>query len=161
VLILGRGQAPPNDWTAVVKNKSSKDRPVKALPSTGEYYRYGGNMNQYKFQRLRVYQLALKYIDMIYELSIGLPFEERFNLRSQFTRAAASIALNIAEGSTGQSNKEQIRFIGLARRSLLETVACLDLIERRGYFSKNSLVEIRRKGRDLFIKLSNFKNSLK
>jgi len=43
------------------------------------------------------------------------------------------VALNIAEGSTGQTELEQARFIGLAIRSLLETVACQHLISRRGY----------------------------
>ncbi len=46
-------------------------------------------------------------------------------------RAATSVALNIAEGSTGQTDSEQARFIGLAIRSLLETVACLHIINRR------------------------------
>jgi len=44
------------------------------------------------------------------------------------------VALNIAEGSTGQTNNEQARFIGLAIRSLLETVVYdQHLIARRKY----------------------------
>ena len=78
----------------------------------------------YKFQRLEVYQLALEYVDAVYNLSRQLPESERFNLRSQVERAATSIVLNIAEGSTSQSDAEQARFLGLAVRSLLETVAC-------------------------------------
>ena len=49
------------------------------------------------------------------------------------TRAATSIALNIAEGSTGQSNAEQVRFLNMASRSLLETVACQHIISRREF----------------------------
>ena len=41
------------------------------------------------------------------------------------------MALNIAEGSTGQTDAEQARFLGLAIRSLLETVACQHIISRR------------------------------
>lgn len=41
------------------------------------------------------------------------------------------MALNIAEGSTGQTDAEQGRFLGLAVRSLLETVACQHIISRR------------------------------
>jgi four helix bundle protein len=62
-----------------------------------------------------------------------LPRQEDFNLRSQIIRAATSIALNVAEGSTGQTNDEQARFLGLAIRSTLETVACQHLIRRRQY----------------------------
>ena len=57
----------------------------------------------YKFQKLEIYQLALEYVGLIYDLSETLPGSENFNLKSQITRAATSIALNIAEGSTSQS----------------------------------------------------------
>ena len=61
----------------------------------------------YKFEKLRVWQAALEYIDLIYEISEQLPRSEQYNLRSQIQRAATSVALNIAEGSTGQTNAEQ------------------------------------------------------
>ena len=86
---------------------------------------------RYKFQDLETYKLALEYLDRSYELTTDLPQEEKFNLKSQLERAATSIVLNIAEGSTGQSDPEQHRFLGLALRSYLETVACLDIAERR------------------------------
>lgn len=87
----------------------------------------------FKFEQLEVWQQSLEYIDTIYELAAQLPESERFNLRSQITRAATSITLNIAEGSTGQTNAEQARFLGLALRSLIETVACQHIIHRRGW----------------------------
>jgi four helix bundle protein len=89
----------------------------------------------YKFEKLRVWQAALEYIDLIYEIGGQLPRSEEYNLRSQIQRAATSIALNIAEGSTGQTDAEQARFLGLALRSLVETVACQHLISRRKYLA--------------------------
>ena len=77
----------------------------------------------YKFEQLKIYQLALDYIDKIYLLTPKLPRNEEFNLGSQIKRAATSIALNIAEGSTGQTDPEQARFLAMALRSVLETVA--------------------------------------
>ena len=56
-------------------------------------------------------------------------------------KAATSVALNIAEGSTGQSNAEQHRFLGLSLRSLIETVACLRIIEQRQYLKDKKLLE--------------------
>jgi len=76
----------------------------------------------YKFQRVADYGLALKYADRAYRLVPQLPEAERFNLRSQLDRAAMSIALNIAEASTGQSDAEQQRFLGMATRSYLEPI---------------------------------------
>jgi four helix bundle protein len=68
--------------------------------------------------------------------------------------------LNIAEGSTSQSDPEQARFLGLAIRSLLETVACWDLVERRAYISGDELKAIRDQGHVLFVKLQAFRKTL-
>jgi four helix bundle protein len=88
----------------------------------------------YKFEQLDVWKLALDYIDLIYKVAEKLPRSEEYNLKSQITRAATSIALNIAEGSQGQSDAEQARFLGMSIRSLIETAACQAIIRRRGYF---------------------------
>ncbi len=85
----------------------------------------------FKFENLEVWQISLDYIDLVYVLADKLPESEKFNLKSQITRAAASVSMNIAEGSTGQSDLEQNRFLGLALRSLIETVACQRIIVRR------------------------------
>lgn len=94
----------------------------------------------FKFEGLEVWRLSLEYIDLIYEIAEELPLDERYNLRSQIIRAATSVALNIAEGSTGQTDAEQARFLGLAIRSLLETVACQHLINRREYLQDVTLL---------------------
>jgi len=114
----------------------------------------------YKFQQLEIYEIALEYIDLIYELAEKLPRHEDFNLKSQITRAATSIALNIAEGSTGQSNPEQCRFLGMALRSLIETVACQDIIRRRRYATSADLEKIGERGVKLFAKIQSMRRSL-
>ena len=87
----------------------------------------------FKFERLEVWKLSVEYIDLIYAIAEKLPAAENFNLKSQITRAATSVALNIAEGSNSQTDAEQARFLGLAIRSLVETVACQHLIRRRNF----------------------------
>jgi len=89
-----------------------------------------GGCAVFKFEQLEIYQSALDYVDRCYTVADGLPESERYNLRSQLLRAATSVVLNIAEGSTGQSDAEQVRFLGMALRSLLETVVCGHLIQR-------------------------------
>ena len=88
----------------------------------------------YKFEQLDVWQMALEYVDLIYDVSEKFPRSEEYNLKSQIRRAATSIALNVAEGSTGQSDAEQARFLGMAIRSLIETIACIHIVRRRNYF---------------------------
>jgi four helix bundle protein len=114
----------------------------------------------YKFQDLEVYKISLDYLDQIYVVAKVLPDPERFNLRHQVERAATSIVLNIAEGSTGQSNAEQNRFLGLAARSFLETIACLDIMTRRGYVQEEDLKAVRNKGHQLFVRLQAFRKAL-
>ena len=60
----------------------------------------------YKFENFAVWQLSVEYFDLIYQLAEQMPRNEGYNLKSQIVRAATSIALNIAEGSTGQSDAE-------------------------------------------------------
>ena len=116
----------------------------------------------FKFEKLEVYQLALSYIDFVYDVSSQLPKSEEYNLKSQIVRAATSVALNIAEGSTGQSDAEQNRFLGMAVRSVLETVACIHIIRRRKFITDISLLDkAEEDARILASKLHAFRNSLK
>ncbi len=115
----------------------------------------------FKFERLDVWQMALDYDDLMYDLADKLPDDERFNLKSQLKSAATSIALNIAEGSTGQSDPEQKRFLGMALRSLIETVACQRLIVRRKYVTdKTYLDTLDIKAQELAKRLNAFRNAL-
>ncbi len=116
----------------------------------------------YKFEQLDVWQLSLDYSDLIYELTDKLPEHEKFNLKSQITRAATSISLNIAEESTGQSDAEQNRFLGMAIRSLIETVACQRIISRRNYVADKTFIEkVDLKSQELAKRLFAFRKALK
>ncbi|MCS3678777.1 four helix bundle protein [Salinibacter ruber] len=115
----------------------------------------------YKFEDLEVWTRALDYSDQVHDIAEQLPKHERYNLSDQMTRAANSIALNIAEGSTGQSDAEQDRFLRIAIRSLLETVACFHLINRRDYLDDLGLLrEAYHDSETLFAKLQAFRASL-
>jgi four helix bundle protein len=119
-------------------------------------------MMGYKFEKLEVWQLGLEYVDLIFALADQLPQTEEFNLKSQIRRAATSITLNIAEGSTGQTDAEQTRFLGMAVRSLVETVACLHFINRRRYLpNPEPLRTAYSFSEKLFAKLQAFRTALK
>lgn len=115
----------------------------------------------FKFEKLEVWQRALEVADAAEFICRELPTHERFNLADQMRRAATSVALNIAEGSIGQSDAEQGRFLGYAQRSLVETVACLHLIRRRGYLADTEpLRDAYRQSETLFRQLAAFRRSL-
>lgn len=91
----------------------------------------------FKFENLKVWQSAVELSGQIYELTEKFPKKELFVLTSQIQRATDSISLNIAEGSTGQSNPEFKRFLGIALRSAIEVVGCLYLAKRRKLISND------------------------
>lgn len=78
----------------------------------------------FKFEKLEIWSLAIDISDDADKLTKTFPKDEIFILTSQIKRAADSISLNISEGSTGQSNAEQRRFLGIAQRSAIEVVNC-------------------------------------
>lgn len=83
------------------------------------------NKVAFKFEKLEVWQKAVTLSSDIHELTKNFPREESYILTSQIKRAADSVALNIAEGSTGQTNAEFKLFLGYAIRSAIEVVSCL------------------------------------
>ncbi len=89
----------------------------------------------FRFEDLRVWQEALRLSNEGDCLSKSFPKNELFSLSSQIKRAADSIVLNIAEGSTGQSIPEYKRFLKIVLRSGVELVSCLFIAKSRSYIS--------------------------
>lgn len=87
----------------------------------------------FRFESLRVWQDALQLSNKIDLLAETFPKKELYSLSSQIKRAADSVVLNIAEGSTGQSIPEYKRFLRFALRSGIEVVACLFIGKTRNY----------------------------
>jgi len=120
-------------------------------------------MKSYKFEKLEVWQISLALSDIIYEIIKSLPKEEDFNLKGQMRRAVTSISLNIAEGSTTSSDKEQANFLRIGFHSTIEIIACLKLIERRKYLKPDDplMIQAYEETNHEFAKLSAFISSLK
>ncbi|MGQ9571014.1 MAG: four helix bundle protein [bacterium] len=54
----------------------------------------------FKFEKLDVWQKAVEYAELIYELTRTFPEEKKFGLMSQLRGSAVSVSSNIAEGSS-------------------------------------------------------------
>lgn len=91
---------------------------------------------RFKFEKLIIWQMAMDYGEEINSLAQTFPMREIYNLSSQICRAVDSIALNISEGSIGQSVPENKKFVGYSIRSLAEVVTCLHKAFRRNYVSQ-------------------------
>lgn len=87
------------------------------------------------FTDLKVWQLARELRKQVYQITRGLPAEEKFGLASQMQRAAISITANIAEGFGRYSYQENIQFCRTARGSAFEVRDHLIAAEDENYIS--------------------------
>lgn len=85
-----------------------------------------------KHQRLNVWNDAMELVEWIYRLTATFPAEERFGLCSQMRRAAVAIPSNIAEGAARSSRREYVRYLEIARSSLVEIETQVAIVRRLG-----------------------------
>ncbi|HZX92212.1 MAG TPA: four helix bundle protein [Rudaea sp.] len=83
-------------------------------------------------QQLDTWKEAIALVEAIYRLTARFPNEERFGLSSQMRRAAVGIPSNIAEGAARASTREYLRFLDIARSSLVEIETQLVISRRLG-----------------------------
>ena len=79
------------------------------------------------FRQLQVWQRSKKLAVEIYHLTSRAPLGADFGLRDQLRRAAVSVCSNIAEGDARQTAKESVQFFYIAKGSLAEISAQLEI----------------------------------
>ena len=114
----------------------------------------------FKFEKLIVWQKSLDLSALVNEVAAKFPKEELYVLASQIKRAADSVSLNIAEGSTGQSTPEFKRFLGIALRSDVEVVGCIFLAKRRNIISEEDFEKIYKACEEILVMINALKKSL-
>lgn len=100
---------------------------------------------KFKFDDLKVYNKALDFVDLVYKTCDAFT--------SQFTRAAVSITLNIAEDSS-DTGKQFNRFLQIALDSVNECVVCSTISKRQNYIPEEADIQIR----ENLVELSKIKN---
>ncbi|MFY7839647.1 MAG: four helix bundle protein [Lacibacter sp.] len=114
----------------------------------------------FKFEKLLVWQKALDLSDVVHQLTKTFPKDELYVLTSQIKRAADSVSLNIAEGSTGQTNPEFSRFLSYALRSNIEVVGCIFIAQRRGYIQPQEFEKIYHMCEEILVMINALRNTL-
>jgi len=95
-------------------------------------------------QKLDIYGVSRQLVLECYRLTQKLPSDERFGMITQIRRAALSVHLNIAEAASRKSEAERKRFYEIARGSVIEIDAALDIASDLKYlkgFTLNQLCE--------------------
>lgn len=116
---------------------------------------------KFKFESLIIWQKGMDLAEDLNKISEKFPKKEMYNLSSQMCRATDSIALNIAEGSIGQSNPEFRKFMGYSIRSLAEVITCLHKAKRRDYISEEEFNLYYTESYNLMNMMVAFKNKIK
>jgi len=70
------------------------------------------------YEELRVYKKAEELSDLVRQIVAGWQYFEKNTMGGQLLSAADSIGANIAEGAGSGTDKENQRFIRIARGSL-------------------------------------------
>lgn len=78
-----------------------------------------------KFEDLIAWQEARKLVKMIYKMTSNSSLSKDYAMRDQIQRAGVSGMTNIAERFDCESTAEFARFLGIARRSVVEVQSLL------------------------------------
>ena len=95
-----------------------------------------------KHRDLLVWQEAVNFTTIVYQVTASFPSAERFGLTSQMRRASVSIAANIAEGAARKSTKELLQFVSIARASAAEVDTLLEISSRVGLIAEKAEIQI-------------------
>lgn len=117
-------------------------------------------MDEFNFEKLDVYNKANEFVNGIYMLTRKYPKEETFGLVSQLRKAAVSIPMNIAEGSS-RSKKDFTRFVDMAKGSIFECVSILEISQKQNYIDKEKFKDLKSNLVEISKMLSGLKMSLK
>jgi four helix bundle protein len=115
----------------------------------------------FKFEKLIVWQKAVDLAADVHELTKTFPKDELFILSAQIKRATDSVSLNIAEGSTGQSNAEFNKFLSYALRSDIEVVGCLFLAKKRNLIQEDNFNKLYKQCEEILAMLNSLRKTLK
>lgn len=87
-------------------------------------------MVKFRFQDLKIWQLAIEIADQFFDIADDLERRKLFRFAEQLRAAGMSMSNNIAEGSGSSFKKEFKQFLNIARRSTFENANILILLNR-------------------------------
>ena len=107
-----------------------------------------------------MYQKALDFVDYVYCVTKKFPKDELYGVISQYKRSAASIPLNIAEGS-GDTDAQFNRYLQMAWDSVKECVVCSTIARRQDFISVDEDQYARNKSSELAKMITSLQRYLK
>jgi len=113
-----------------------------------------------RFEEIRAWQEARELTRQVYALTKSGAFSKDYGLREQIQPAAVSAMTNIAEGFDCESKTEFARFLGIARRSVVEVQSLLYTALDIGYITKDVFDQIFAQAEKTKALIGGFRHSL-
>jgi len=117
-------------------------------------------MVKFRFQDLKIWQLAIEIADELFDLADELEKKRLYRFADQLRGAGMSMSNNIAEGSGSSSKREFGQSLNVARRSTFENANILILLRRRDLVTEERLDKLLTKLDVLCRQITNFQKSL-
>ena len=89
----------------------------------------------FSFEKRDVWKNSRELILTIYKLTVKFPSSEIYGITSQIKRSSASIATNIAEGTSRNTNKDKAHFLTISYSSVTETLNNLIISKDLNYIA--------------------------
>lgn len=115
----------------------------------------------HNYRELKIWQKSIELTKLVYQLTYDLPSNEKFGLASQLQRASVSVASNIAEGASRDSQKEFNYFLSLAIGSLFEIDTQIIIAKGLGFINEEESDKILNQVLELIKMTRGFQNTIK
>ena len=97
-------------------------------------------MKTYSFEKLEVWQESVVLVNLIYSITNSFPSEEKFGLVSQLRRASISIASNLAEGTSRNTQRDKVHFTTISFSSVMEVLNQLIICKELDFLSEENYI---------------------
>lgn len=114
---------------------------------------------EFRFENLLVYQRAVDLSNLVFNITKSWPYYAKTSLGDQINRAALSIPLNIAEGSS-RTGKDFQHFLSISRGSCYECVPIITIATRQKLMGEKDFQNIKQQLYELAKMISGLRTSL-
>jgi four helix bundle protein len=116
-------------------------------------------MKTYAFEKLEVWKASIELVKCVYRITDTFPSDEKFGLISQLKRASISIASNLSEGTSRNTNKDKAHFTTMSFSSVMEVLNQLIISKELNFISENDYILVRNKIKKITNMLNALRNS--
>ena len=118
-------------------------------------------MAKFRFQDLKIWQLAIEIANELFDIADELEKKKLFRFAEQLRASGLSMSNNIAEGSGSDSKKDFSNLLNFARRSTFENANVVIILKMRVLISEETQDRLLDRLDQLCRQITSFQKTLK